>query len=1336
VVANEAVFLSYSCFETEVALQAAADLENAGFIVHTDATAPDARAGLLTSGVLVAFLSPGYLVARYAREELVLALRNRRTVIPVVVSPVQPAQLPANLPRQMLIDLTEWRDEPIYRERFGQLVEVLVDAGVTRGAAPEPEVRYLNSLIARLEMQRASLEYVDLSGEGEASDADTRPPSRTAEIWGIPTHLTLTHDGQRVVDIPLETALTDYPRLVLLGAPGSGKTTLLERLALDAASARRTSPSHHPIPLLLNLAEWSDADSIEGFIQANWTLEGDPLALLSAGRITLYLDGLNEMGAATGEKRAALGEWLRSENAPARVIAGCRTHDYNETLELPTLEIEDMDETAIERFVLAYVDQPAPLLAQLFPRSKEERENAYSLALLARRPALLIGLMFLYRSAAHTDLPRSTGALFKRLLAALWVWKRMAQMPMWLPFKEMEAGYSALALAMLDNDLPTSITRAQATQILRDERFIQAGCHAGLLVASGDRIRFAYKLLQEYFAAVGLNRVDLISRVKTPRFDTAGERLAGQWDQVIVMMAGIAANPDALIRDVAEIDPFLAGECVASGVRISDPVYDTVIHSLTSFAEDLATDGRMAATKALKAIGRKTIVPFLLELMRTGSWKARQSASRLLAQSGATVPPDLLKALRDWDWNMDDRVAGSLRRVGTDAVPVLLSVLHDEHWARRRGAAWALGAIGDAAAVPGLVETLHDSDALVRREAALALRVMSDDAAIVPLLEALRDDDWRVRKAAAETMISFKSAAVPGLVEALADKRQEVRRAGAEVLGRIGDHSALPPLLQLSHDADPELRGAAAAALGKMGSPDAIPRLLECLQDTARARFEERSICDLAADALEQIGTREAKAAVQAWRRGLPVESQVKPQPTHGKPGDSNVKPRLQQLIQGLFHPDWQRRVAAVEELSEIDEVPVVPALLKAIKDEDHQVRWAAVRALEGKPGDLVLKALLWALRDGAYLVSDAAAVALGRAGTSAIPGLLAALKDKNPDVRGRAVEALGKIGDSSVVPALAALLSDEATPRRETKRLCDLAAAVLEAMATPDALEALAQWRGLPVDAAPAAEPEQEPTQAVEPVTRWEALSHLLEALHNPNWGVRERAAKTMREQAKALRGLDDPIVVNLLAQALRDPDEFVRWAAVEALAWIKDDTTVPLLLEALHDKHWTVRLAVIRALIEIGDSNVTPALLETLNDQHTPLREAAAEALGRIGGPAALPGLLRALGDSDGFVRRAAAEALGDIGHVGAVPDLIRFLQDADAHVRWAAAEALGKIGDPAAVAPLAAKLNDSGGPSWEDRRICDVVADALESIGVPEAHAAVERWRNGSSLTYIGE
>jgi HEAT repeat protein len=379
------------------------------------------------------------------------------------------------------------------------------------------------------------------------------------------------------------------------------------------------------------------------------------------------------------------------------------------------------------------------------------------------------------------------------------------------------------------------------------------------------------------------------------------------------------------------------------------------------------------------------------------------------------------------------------------------------------------------------------------------------------------------------------------------------------------------------------------------------------------------------------------------------------------------------------------------------------------------------------------LDALLDALRDSDYLVSDAAADALGRVGAPAVPGLLDALEDDNPDVRGRVVEALGKIGDPTAVPALIGLLQDERTPGRENKRICDLAAGVLELIGTREALEAVAQWRGVPLAQAETID-DDEP--APKPKTQWEALDYLLDTLKQNEWDTRGRAAKTLREQAKALRGLDDPYVINRLAEALRDPDHYIRWAVAETLAWIKDDTTVPMLLEALHDSELTVRRAVLRALTEIGDSHVTPALLEALNDDNTQIRETAAEALGKIGNLTGIPGLLKALNDSDGFVRRAAAEALGQIGSVAAVPELINTLQDFDTGVRWAAAEALGKIADPVAVPSLIEKLNDLGGPSWEERRICDVVADALENIGVPEAHAAVELWRSRATLTPMGE
>ncbi|MBL8145938.1 MAG: hypothetical protein JNL34_06095, partial [Anaerolineae bacterium] len=59
-------------------------------------------------------------------------------------------------------------------------------------------------------------------------------------------------------------------------------------------------------------------------------------------------------------------------------------------------------------------------------------------------------------------------------------------------------------------------------------------------------------------------------------------------------------------------------------------------------------------------------------------------------------------------------------------------------------------------------------------------------------------------------------------------------------------------------------------------------------------------------------------------------------------------------------------------------------------------------------------------------------------------------------------------------------------------------------------------------------------------------------------------------------------------------------------------------------------------------------------------------------------------------------------------------------------AAAESLGRLGDEAAVPKLIEHLNDFGGADWDQQRVCDVAAAALEAIGTQEAAAAVVQWR----------
>ena len=41
-----------------------------------------------------------------------------------------------------------------------------------------------------------------------------------------------------------------------------------------------------------------------------------------------------------------------------------------------------------------------------------------------------------------------------------------------------------------------------------------------------------------------------------------------KWDAVKTILIGLDANPDATLREIANVNPFLALECIASGVKV------------------------------------------------------------------------------------------------------------------------------------------------------------------------------------------------------------------------------------------------------------------------------------------------------------------------------------------------------------------------------------------------------------------------------------------------------------------------------------------------------------------------------------------------------------------------------------------------------------------------------------------------------------------------------------------------------------------------------------------------------------------------------------------------
>jgi HEAT repeat protein len=105
-------------------------------------------------------------------------------------------------------------------------------------------------------------------------------------------------------------------------------------------------------------------------------------------------------------------------------------------------------------------------------------------------------------------------------------------------------------------------------------------------------------------------------------------------------------------------------------------------------------------------------------------------------------------------------------------------------------------------------------------------------------------------------------------------------------------------------------------------------------------------------------------------------------------------------------------------------------------------------------------------------------------------------------------------------------------------------------------------------------------------------------------------------------------------------------RAEAAYALGESLGAAALPLLGEALGDPDQAVRFAAIEAIAGIGGDDAVLALAEALDAPDTATRLEVIDALGGMPGPLALQFLQQGLGDPDPVVRAAAAEWLAECG------------------------------------------------------------------------------------------
>ena len=543
------------------------------------------------------------------------------------------------------------------------------------------------------------------------------------------------------------------------------------------------------------------------------------------------------------------------------------------------------------------------------------------------------------------------------------------------------------------------------------------------------------------------------------------------------------------------------------------------------------------------------------------------------------------------------------------------------------------------------LQQLKSKTPKTRKAAIEKLRLTKDPAAIDPLATMLSDEDPEVRNAAAEALGDFKDDRVfQLLVSALKDGSSEVRQAVVNSLKRMGDERAIKPLSASLRDPSNTVRWRAAQALKALGwQPEQ--------EELGPAYF---------------VALGELDRAAQM--------------------GSSAVEPLIASLKEGAY----QTRVAAVDQLSRIDDPRVVKPLLEALRDQDRLVRTAAANALARVGDARALEPLKGALRETDQNVRVAAASALGRlADPSAVNGLVKALQDRHWEVRTAAVEALGKLRDPVSVAPITALLRDS---DREVR---------------------------------------QQAADSLGSLGAESAVLPLVLALKDEHTNVRQAAARSLRrvnpywEQSEGARQ-----ALPELREALRDKNYSVQFAAAEILKAMGDPATV--------DRQFTPVMDTVHRKRHAA----TSILISMLEDRDPDLRQAAAESLGRLADARAVDALAKAMSDGNPWVRRAVAKALDvvhwhptgeaetarflvaqerwdDAARLGpmVVPPLVAAVDLADPQTRSGAIRCLAGMGDPDAAKAIASLLHH------ENQSVVDAVAAALNNAPGPE-HRATTR------------
>ena len=362
----------------------------------------------------------------------------------------------------------------------------------------------------------------------------------------------------------------------------------------------------------------------------------------------------------------------------------------------------------------------------------------------------------------------------------------------------------------------------------------------------------------------------------------------------------------------------------------------------------------------------------------------------------------------------------------------------------------------------------------------------------------------------------------------------------------------------------------------------------------------------------------------------------------------------LNQLIEEKQLPEWLK----VELWGQTRAEAVMPGLLRAIEDDDDEIRERAVNALGNIGCETAVPALLQAIEDDNWGICTNAVKAIGKISSESV--LLDLIEHSNSVVRKTAIDMLGLVGSDIAIPALLKAIEDlDWCVRRSAVEALGQIGSDIAIPALLKAIEDshfLIQWSA---------------ASALGQIGSDIAIPGLLIALKHLDSGVSSSAANALQKigsdaSITALRqatqgSYHNCVMVNALSKdALGEICHTL--GNLDKLGTIRySEESISNLRQVIKDCDPEMRLSAVNRLTDHDPILTMPLLCEAIKDPSLDVRLSAINTLGTIVFDVAIPGLLQALKDTNSVVRWKAAGGLGNFQNDRAahiLPNLLTLL------------------------------------------------------------------------------